>query len=339
MESLVSIIIPVYNVDKYLDECLHSVIKQTYKNIEIILVDDGSTDKSGKICDEYTEVDSRIKLIHKTNEGVSVARNTGIELSTGEWIMFVDADDWIETDIVEKLLESIKIYNADICYCNYYIVEKNRQILRNFEGNNQNEHINFNPKFYRQAFASVYSKLYRRSLLINKDVRFIKNLKVNEDIVFNLHVFDFNPKVCYCDAVLYHYRMSASSVTHAFDFKAMGTLATVVKEYEKYILQKDNEMTDDKKRLVSYYIIGLIIGLYTNYVSNKFSIGDFCVKRYEIKKILLQDRYKWAIRTAPIIYMDSLAMAAGCYLLKLRQITLFYFFCKLRSLRRKIQAE
>ena len=110
----VSIIVPVYNVEKYLEKCLDSIVKQTYENIEIILVDDGSTDKSGTILDQYAEMDNRISVIHKKNEGVSTARNTGIEAARGEYICFADADDYLMPDYVEYLLTLAVDKNADI---------------------------------------------------------------------------------------------------------------------------------------------------------------------------------------------------------------------------------
>ena len=114
-----SIIIPVYNTEKYLHRCVDSVLQQNMSDYELILVDDGSTDGSGKICDEYKEKDSRVKVIHTQNQGVSKARNTGLELSSGEYIGFVDADDYIDADMYEKLIEASIDSNADVCCCGY----------------------------------------------------------------------------------------------------------------------------------------------------------------------------------------------------------------------------
>ena len=117
MEKLISIIIPIYNVEKYLKKCIESVINQTYKNIEIILINDGSTDGSGKICDEYAIKDKRIKVSHNENGGVAVARNKGIKMSTGDYIVFVDSDDFISNEYCEKMLEAVLRNNADIAIC------------------------------------------------------------------------------------------------------------------------------------------------------------------------------------------------------------------------------
>lgn len=128
MNDLISIIVPVYNVEKYLNKCIDSIINQTYKNIEIILVDDGSTDNSGKICDEYLLRDSRIKVIHKNNGGLSSARNEGINISSGEYIGFVDSDDWVEPNMYEEMYKKILYSNADIVDCGYWKEYENKSI-------------------------------------------------------------------------------------------------------------------------------------------------------------------------------------------------------------------
>ena len=120
MENLISVIIPVYNAEKFLNKCLDSVIGQTYKNLEIILVDDGSQDDSGKICDEYAQKDNRIKVIHKENGGDSSARNTGLKMATGKYITTIDSDDWIELNAYEDMLKVLLEKNVDIVRCGFY---------------------------------------------------------------------------------------------------------------------------------------------------------------------------------------------------------------------------
>ena len=119
MVSLISIVIPVYNVENLLDKCLYTVTNQTYNALEIILIDDGSTDNSGKICDEWAKKDSRIRVLHKNNEGVPKARNDAFKIAKGDFIGFVDPDDWIEEDMYEVLLLTLKKYSADIAICGF----------------------------------------------------------------------------------------------------------------------------------------------------------------------------------------------------------------------------
>lgn len=127
-EKLISIIVPVYNVEKYLKECIDSVISQTYKNLEIILVDDGSTDKSGEICDEYSKKDSRIKVIHKENGGLSDARNVALDIAKGEYIGFVDSDDYVEKDMFETLYKLAEEHNTEISSISFYKTLENEII-------------------------------------------------------------------------------------------------------------------------------------------------------------------------------------------------------------------
>ena len=127
MEDLISVIVPIYNVEKYINRCIDSIIEQTYTNLEIILVDDGSTDNSGSICDEYAKKDNRIKVIHKENGGVSSARNVGLDTAIGQYITFVDSDDYIEKKYCEILLKTLKKQKADCVACGYNRIYKNKE--------------------------------------------------------------------------------------------------------------------------------------------------------------------------------------------------------------------
>ena len=127
-EELISIIVPVYKVEKYLDKCINSIVSQTYKNLEVILVDDGSPDSCGKMCDEWTKKDTRIKVIHKENGGLSDARNFGLDCAKGKYIQFVDSDDYIEKDMIEFLYKNLKENNADISICSNYMVDEENVI-------------------------------------------------------------------------------------------------------------------------------------------------------------------------------------------------------------------
>ena len=222
--ELISVIIPVYNVAPYLKECLDSVTKQTYSDLEIILIDDGSTDKSGIICDEYAEVDKRIKVIHQKNEGLGPARNAGLDLSTGMYITFVDSDDFLELDMLELLYKNLITNGADIAACafNYFEHDKNDSWLACGYKNS----IFTNPEdcliyiFSRPVKVQMWGKLfikdmftgYRFENIISEDVlvwgfvckrvkvfvqsaqsKYYYRLRKNsimDDTHFNLHIFD-----------------------------------------------------------------------------------------------------------------------------------------------------
>lgn len=176
MKDLISIVIPVYNVEKYVRRCIESVQKQTYKNLEIILVDDGSTDSSGKICDEYANKDQRIVVIHKKNGGLSDARNKGINIAQGKYIGFVDSDDWISEKMYEILYNNIIKYEADISSCELIRTRNVNEIINNQKYNN--EVYTYNLDEYMKIFFKVgtqkcvyyaWNKLYKKEL-IEKDL-------------------------------------------------------------------------------------------------------------------------------------------------------------------------
>ena len=184
---MISVVVPVYKVEKYLKKCVESIINQTYKDLEIILVDDGSPDNSGVICDEYAENDSRVRVIHKKNEGVAKAREDGIAVAKGEYICFVDSDDYIELDFCEVLLENLLKYNADWVSCDMdHIYENgdNAEHMENIESNTliQDREIIIRDYIDSKAYPFIiWGKLFR-----TKNVKgySFKNLKITEDTCF-----------------------------------------------------------------------------------------------------------------------------------------------------------
>ena len=168
MNDIVSVVIPVFNVEKYIAKCIESLISQTYKKLEIILVDDGSTDYSGKICDEYSKLDNRIFVIHKENGGVSSARNIGMKKTTGSWVSFVDSDDWIETDFIEQLLSEGTKEEADVVLCGYNRVNLNDKCAINATGDkeiyNSMDYLikTLNPQ---TGFGFCHMKLIKKEIL------------------------------------------------------------------------------------------------------------------------------------------------------------------------------
>lgn len=210
---IVSIIIPVYNNEKYIQECLSSVLCQTFKNIEVIVIDDGSTDRTLDICQKMSEADKRIKVFNKRNEGVSMARNAALKHISGDYIMFLDSDDKYFSNTVENMLNTIKKYNADIAICSFtedlnYI--NNSKIVFNCINNNQNyiNHLLFNP----EVKGFVWNKIYKKNLFSN--VNFPNELNVCEDLYLNcLIAKKYNPKVVVFNEKLYFYRNNQDSAT------------------------------------------------------------------------------------------------------------------------------
>ena len=200
----ISIIIPVYNVAEYLPQCLESVINQTLKDIEIICINDGSTDNSLEILREYEKKDGRIKIIDKENEGVSAARNKGIEVAHGEYLLFCDGDDWIETDTCEEVYKKIKFDNADMLIFNHYIIDKHEKKKAKYLKNIKNNIFYFNQcsKDFYYILSSAHGKLYRNK----KDkIYFPEDISFGEDTVYFWHYCFQNPKITIYDKPLYNY--------------------------------------------------------------------------------------------------------------------------------------
>ena len=213
--DLVSIIIPIYNVEEFVEKCLKSVINQTYKNVEIILIDDGSKDNSKQICDNYAKIDNRIKVIHKKNEGVSKARNIGLDIAKGEYIAFVDADDYIEKNYIEELYNLSIETNADITICGVKdedyagnIFNESNEITKKLNREEMLKEL-LNEKYF---FSVCWAKFYKKETIAN--IRFNENMKIAEDLEFLYKLLD-NINVVYIDTVkkLYHFLFREGSAT------------------------------------------------------------------------------------------------------------------------------
>lgn len=214
-QPLISVIVPVYNVAEYLPECVDSIINQTYKNLEIILVDDGSTDACPDICDEYAKRDSRIRVIHKKNGGLSDARNAGLDICTGEWIGFVDSDDYIARDMYEKLYASAVEVQADVSVCQS-IKDKNGK-LSYYKYKRETEVLSSMEEMINRMFCggtqtiSACLKLYRKTIFSN--LRFPVG-KTNEDAFLILSILEKISKMVIIPHALYYYRLRIGSITN-----------------------------------------------------------------------------------------------------------------------------
>ena len=229
----ISIIIPVYNCEKFIANCIDSVLQQTWRDYEIIIVTDGSTDSSGKICDEFARKDDRITVIHQENYGVSHARNIGLLHATGEAISFIDGDDTLESEMYEVLIQAMQEHNADISHCGYkHIVGEEIRLVHDTKRvlvQEQQEALEclVSGRFFG---GGLWSKLFRRELL--NGLTFRENLKNNEDILFNYEAFSKAKKVVFIDSALYNYiaRLGTSAIFKTPDEKKIKD-ACEVSEY------------------------------------------------------------------------------------------------------------
>lgn len=231
MKYLVSVIVPVYKVEKYIYQCVDSIISQTYSNLEIILIDDGSPDRCPAICDEYVKKDNRIKVVHKQNGGLSSARNAGIDFASGDFITFVDSDDYLADNYVEKMYLALINNNVDMCFCKKNLVyEKDKdkiEIIASKEKclkNNENfivdynyflNHIFCNNKPEDIIMCSAWRILYKKNVF-NNNFRFNENIKFIEDRPFMLGCLSKINKYCVVDEYLYFYRQTPNSLIRSY---------------------------------------------------------------------------------------------------------------------------
>jgi glycosyltransferase involved in cell wall biosynthesis len=231
-EPLVSVIIPIYNTEECLDKCVGSIVNQTYKNLEIILVDDGSTDNSLMICDEWASKDNRIKVIHQENGGVSKARNTGLDNVTGEYISFVDSDDYVEKNYIDFLYYNLHAYGADISMGKQKVTYPNMS-FSTASGNlyKYTPHDCFDMLMYHEDFdVSAWGKLFKKELF--DGIRFPEG-RLYEDTATTYKVMDRAKLIVLNSLVIYHYVIRENSITTSdFDESRMG------------LIQSTNEMCD-----------------------------------------------------------------------------------------------
>ena len=217
VDKKISIIIPMYKVEAFIEDCINSVINQTYKNLEIILVDDGSPDDCGKIADEYAKKDARIKSLHKPNGGLSDARNFGMEYATGDYLMFADSDDFLTEIACEVLVNKIEAENADYVIGNYINCYENGELWPNPVFNKEKyKEFELNIKDYKDSFfimnSGVWNKIYRKSFIDDLNLKFEIGIPA-EDAIFTTYCFMKARKVVYIPDMVYVYRQRGAATS------------------------------------------------------------------------------------------------------------------------------
>ena len=276
--DIISVIIPAYNVKKYIVESVNSVINQEYKNLEIIIVDDGSNDGTEKICDDFLKIDKRIKVIHQKNMGLSGARNTGLDNAKGRYIAFLDSDDVYFKDMIKKLYYNIKNLNADCVVCEYIYVRTSKKInVQKYKNNEKIMPVIYENDEILKAFVNrkikqaVWNKLYKASLW--DDVRFPVG-HVYEDIVTSYRIMEKIKKICVLNDNYIIRRVHNDSITNTFTFKNLEDLYIAQNEYEKCV---SNKVYD--KKLYLY----VCKKSYFNYIS--YYLKTSCTNSSEKEKI------------------------------------------------------
>lgn len=274
MDELISIIVPVYNVEKYIDRCIKSLLSQRYTNIEIILVDDGSTDNSGKICDVYSKYDNRVKVVHKKNGGQASARNAGLDLMLGKYVAFVDSDDFISESYIAILYSLMKKYSADISICGFSKVYESKNCYdipqsdcSNFPVREYSYKEAIYSVFYQKKLdCSLWGKLYRSSLF--KNIR-LPNGLLYEDLAIIYPLLLSSNRLIKTDCPLYFYVIRKDSTLGIFNRKRTDVLNILDSLEDKLILEKSVYLSAVRSRNLSahFNILGLVArfnGKYTD---------------------------------------------------------------------------
>lgn len=279
---IISVIVPVYKVEKYLEKCADSIINQTYKNLEIILVDDGSPDNCGKICDEYANKDKRIKVIHKKNEGVSVARNCGIENSHGKWISFVDADDYIEENYFEILLSEIQKDSADFIMCGYNRIYNEKNKIEKINCTNKKEDGD-SKKLLEKAlnvqtsYGFCHMKLINANIIKNNNIKFNPELEVAEDAFFIIELSKYINKFLFIGIPLYNYRFNPNSVVRKYDDNYCNKYLKSMKLIKKYIMNnyaENEKILQEMENFIVYHVLLIAVNYSFNKENKKNAISE-----------------------------------------------------------------
>lgn len=227
MDKLVSIIVPIWNVEPYIRRCLDSIISQTYPYLEVILVDDGSPDHCGEICDEYAKKDERIKVIHQANQGLSAARQVGLDMASGDYVFFFDPDDYADAGMIASMVEAAEKNGVDMVYCNYY---KNDEEEKCNYGTDSEELID--KLVHHQAMVFIWQILYRRSVIQDYQISFYPSwLCYCEDLLFMIRCMHSGGTLLHIDKAFYHYMQREHSAS-ARSLKNMLSEEEYIKQLE-----------------------------------------------------------------------------------------------------------
>lgn len=240
MNELISIIVPIYNVEKYLPECIESILNQTYRYLEVILIDDGSTDQSGKMCDNYAEQDSRVKVIHQKNGGAANAKNAGLKTATGKYLAFVDGDDYLELDALFYMIDLLEKRNADVVQACFRKIYRDRQSDVCDVGQIQELSAENYIKRYTTDWTCglLWDKLYKRKLYDN--IFFEEGHRIDDEF-FTYQGIIRAQKVIKCPKVLYNYRQRKSSVMYTESFQ------------QRIVLDKLDYLNKRRRKIISAF--------------------------------------------------------------------------------------
>ena len=249
--STVSIIVPIYKVEDYIRECIDSILAQTYPYFELILVDDGSPDNCGRICDDYAKGDNRIKVVHKVNGGISSARNAGLEVAKGEWIMHVDGDDWIEPDMIESLIEAAQITGADMVIGDFvkYGPSAGYNKLPTWSSDKKKSMTNY----VAYVMTTIWGSIAKRSLYADHSLKSPEGISYCEDFHLIVRLCHFAKKVVNVHRPFYHYRYRPTSIMSNLNKKTEADEQWVYQDTIRFF--KEQGVYEDYRKVMSWRVL------------------------------------------------------------------------------------
>jgi glycosyltransferase involved in cell wall biosynthesis len=335
----VSIIVPVYKVEKYVGKCIESLLSQTYTNIEIILVNDGSPDRSPEICEKYAQIDNRVRVIHKSNGGLSDARNVGLDNCQGDYVMFVDSDDYVEEKLIEDCVSLVIEHETEVIIMSYFVdtFDQNEVLLSSFVSNN------ISGKFERKNFKDIkltkeligvigyaWNKFYNKTIFKKNKINFEKGLSLVEDVIFNSHVLKCTNKITFVNEPYVHYIQ-----------RPRETLGT--KYYKDFYEMKIEAMNALKSLFFNWGIESNVIANIMNelnfdnikinidQISNSSNIAPKRIKKI-ISDFLKSEEVEFTLKT---IENDNYHDKYLKYLMVNKKSSLLFYYYKLKKVLRK----
>lgn len=335
--DLISIIVPVYNSEKYIKQCVDSILNQSYSNIEVILVDDGSLDSCPRICDDYALFDKRVKVIHKVNSGVSAARNTGIEESSGKYIMFCDSDDFVHPMWCEMLYKAVTNTNTDLGICGYSFVETDSNCYSEekifstpiFQTIDKNQ---FFDLYMREFINMPWNKIFKKDIIVKNHLKMEANIAYNEDLLFVMkYIMHMNGDFVFINKGLIFYRKNiVGSLTNRYVENLWEIKKEVFKQMEEIFVYCGIDKTSISEMYYDKWVWAIVCCLNNNNCSKTLKKFE---KYHENKKILRSNECKIAFQYGSFREYNKLFAK----ILKTRIYLFVFLFNKLLKFKNKFQ--
>lgn len=340
INQLVSIIVPVYNAETYLNQCIKSILSQTYENIELILINDGSHDKSGLICEKYSAMDKRVTVISQKNQGPSVARNKGIEYSKGDFIQFVDADDKIDRTMIEKLMKANQ-KDVELVLCGYKTISlTGENITKKVFSSNINGMLTFDEFMYffssffnKKLINSPCNKLYNAKLIKKNKLNFPVDIHNGEDLIFNIEYIKCCKYIYIMKESLYYYNHTNNplSLTKRYKSDFLNNRKLVFNKVKELILNNHQKVNSANNKLLDQLFINYLLQVLSNLFHDHFELTKKS-KKAELRKIVNDDWVQTNIRMSyATTYQDKII----ALLLKYKSVVGIILYFNIKSLIRK----